>query len=70
MSRYDTTPTDDDRAFARERLQGCGSEEARDAVVIATAGAYLRLLTEVDDPGDARMVARGRALYDAYLEEM
>jgi hypothetical protein len=70
MSRYDTTPTDDDRAFARDQLQRCGQHSAvRDAYVLGAVGTYLRCVTEVDDPADARLVRRGRALFDAYLEE-
>ena len=43
--------------------------EVRQSYVLGAVGAYLRQVTEVDDPADARLVARGRALFDAYLEE-
>jgi hypothetical protein len=70
VSRYDTTPTDDDRAYARDQLQRCGGyADVRQAYVLGAVGIYLRMVTEVDDPADARLVARGRALFDAYLEE-
>jgi hypothetical protein len=70
VSRYDTTPTDDDRAFARDGLHRCGGyADVRQAYVLGAVGTYLRLVTDVDDPANARLVARARALFDVYLEE-
>ena len=67
--RYDTTPDDDDRAFAREVLGRAGADHAARAyAVVELLGWRIEVLRHVDDPDDARIVARGRALYDLYRE--
>ena len=67
--RYDTTPDDDDRAFAREVLGRAGANHVARAYAVAELlGWRMDVLRHVDDPYEARIVARGRALFDLYRE--
>lgn len=70
MTRFSTTPSDVDREEAR-RLLGrlAGLTDAREAAILGFIDSYINGLRELEDPGDARQVARTRALLDAYLEE-
>lgn len=69
MSRYDTTPSDDDRAQARDVLHRVTDPAMRWELAFELLGARLEGMTSADDPGDARDIARVRAFYQLYREE-
>lgn len=69
--RYDTTPTDRDRAEARAALAAYQDwPHLRQAYVLAALGGAMSVfVTEVDSPEGARSVARSKALFEVYQEE-
>ena len=69
MSRYDTTPDDEDREFARDILRRCPDPWARDQVVADLLGWRLESLHDSCRADEARHIAQGRALWEAYRRE-
>lgn len=68
MSRYDTWPTDEDRAYGLRQVRRMHDPYERDRYVIellATACARRRKRWIRRQ----RATARGRAVYEAYLQE-
>jgi hypothetical protein len=69
MSRRDTTPTDDDRELARELLRRCDDPWTRDRAVADLLGWRLESVRHARGTEDARLIAEGRALWEAYRRE-
>jgi hypothetical protein len=68
--RYDTTPTDDERADARRFLTETAGDarDRRAAYALGWLGGLVDELTEAVDEEQARCIARARAVHDAYRE--
>jgi hypothetical protein len=67
--RHDTTPSDGDREAARELLRRCEDPWTRDRAVISFLGWRLESVAQAGTAEDARTIAQGRAIYDAYRNE-
>jgi hypothetical protein len=73
MTRHDTTPTpaERDRAradMARACCNGLDDRSARAFYAMGWLCGVINDVTEVDDPETARLIARARAVCDAYKE--
>jgi hypothetical protein len=67
---HDTTPTDDDHAFAADILARAGTDPRDRAVVVADLlGWRIDCLKDAALETDARLISRGRAIWEAYGKE-
>ena len=67
---HDTTPTDGDRAAAVELIERAGTDWAARAAVVADGlGWRMDCLKDAALETDARLISRGRAIWEAYGKE-